>query len=288
MYLPEWAEKHKEKYTEIRRIGNGFYKYKVEFVYSKEKKKTEKKTICLLGKVTEKDGFVPSSKDLLRQKSEELPQVDIKTFGLYKLFSELMQDEIASLTELFGSEQAERLLSFAMMRWAYQTPIKRATYYHSHDFCSEHWATKRMSDKTISMNLKELGENREKVVGWMKTLLGNVPEEEQNFVLMDSTHAVNVSENLAINAKGYNPNFDFDKQIRLMYLFSAQMKQPVYYRLVGGNINDVKSMAMCVKEMDIKDKVIFIADKGFSAPKIFLCWMTKNSRISFLFNEIIR
>ena len=25
MYLLEWAQKHKEKYAEIRRIGNGFY-----------------------------------------------------------------------------------------------------------------------------------------------------------------------------------------------------------------------------------------------------------------------
>ena len=58
MYLPEWAQKHKEKYTEIRRINNGFYKYEVAFVYNKEKKKTEKKTIRLLGKITEKDGFI--------------------------------------------------------------------------------------------------------------------------------------------------------------------------------------------------------------------------------------
>ena len=263
MYLPEWAQKHKEKYTEIRRIGNGFYKYQVEFVYNREKKKTEKKTVILLGKITEKDGFIPSSKDLLRQKSEELPQVDIKTFGVFHLFSDLMKDEIASLTEVFGSEPTERLLSFSMMRRAYQTPIKRATYYHSHDFCSEHRASKNMSDKTVSLNLKSFGENREKVVGWMKTLLSGVPENEQNFVLMDSTHSMSVSENLAINAKGYNPNFDFDKQIRLMYLFSAQMKQPVYYRLTGGNINDVKSMLLCIKEMNVKEKVIFIADKGF-------------------------
>ena len=57
----------------------------------------------------------------------------------------------------------------------------------------------------------------------MKTLLKNIPENEQNFVLMDSTHTLSLSENLSINAKGYNPDFDFEKQIRLMYLFSAQM-----------------------------------------------------------------
>ena len=263
MYLPDWIQEYKEPRTEIKRIKNGFYKYEVAFVYNKEKKRTEKKTIRLLGKITEKDGFVPSTKDSLRRKSEELPQVDIKTFGVFNLFSALMQEETASLKESFGEEQAEVLLSFSMMRWAYQTPIKRATNYHSHDFCSEHWATKSMSDKLISLNLKYFGENREKVVGWMQTLLSDVPENEQNFVLMDSTHSLSVSENLAINAKGYNPDFDFEKQIRLMYLFSAQMKQPVYYRLVNGNITDVKSMSLCLKEMNVKDRVIFIADKGF-------------------------
>jgi hypothetical protein len=263
MYLPEWVQKFKEPRTEIKKINNNFYKYKVEFIYNKEKKKTEKKTVCLLGKITEKDGFVPSQKDILRKKSEELPQVDTKTFGVYNLFSDLMQEEIDSLSESFGKERAERLLSFSMMRWAYQSPIKRATFYHSHDFCSEDWATKSMSDKIISENLKYFGENREKVVAWMRTLLGNVEENDQNFVLLDSTHSLSASENLAINAKGYNPSFDFEKQIRLMYLFSSQMRQPVYYRLINGNITDVKSMALCINEMNVKDKTVFIADKGF-------------------------
>jgi len=263
MYLPDWAKNFKEPRTEIKRINNGFYKYEVNFVYNKEKKKTEKKTIRLLGKITEEDGFIPSSKDTLRRKSDALPQVDIKTFGVFNLFSSLMEEEITSLKNVFGGEDAERLLSFAMMRWAYQTPIKRATAYHSHDMCSEQWASKAMSDKIISLNLKYFGENREKVVGWMRTLLSGVSSNEQNFVLMDSTHTLSLSENLAINAKGYNPDFDFEKQVRLMYLFSARMKQPVYYRMINGNITDVKSMSLCIKEMNIQDKVVFIADKGF-------------------------
>jgi hypothetical protein len=276
MYLPEWATKFKEPRTEIKRIKTGFYKYEVAFVYNKEKKKTEKKTLRLLGKITEEDGFIPSSKDALRHKSLELPQVDIKTFGVFNLFSALMEEEITSLKEYFCREDAERLLSFAMMRWAYQTPVKRAAYYHAHDMCSEEWVSGAMSDKNISLTLKSFGENREKVVGWMKTLLDNLPAKEQSFVLMDSTHTLSVSEHLAINAKGYNPDFDFEKQIRLMYLFSAQMKQPVYYRLIGGNITDVKSMSLCIKEMNVKDKVVFIADKGFFSAENITMMETEN------------
>lgn len=263
MYLPDWIQKYKESRTEIKQIKNGFYKYEVAYVYNSEKKKTEKKTVRLLGKITEQEGFIPSDKDSLRRKSEALPQVDIKTFGLYHLFSTLMKEEISSLQSLFGKDVADKLLSFAMMRWAYRTPIKRAGYYHAHDFCSEYWSSQSLSDKMISGNLKYLGENREKVVSWMKSLLKDVSADEQNFVLMDSTHTLSVSENLAINAKGYNPNFDLEKQIRLMYLFSAQMKQPEYYRLINGNITDVKSMSLCIREMNLKDRVVFIADKGF-------------------------
>ena len=82
MYLPNWMQKYKEPRTEIKRIKNAYYKYEVAFVYSKKKKRTEKKTIRLLGKITEKDGFISSSKDALRRKSEELPQVDNETFGV--------------------------------------------------------------------------------------------------------------------------------------------------------------------------------------------------------------
>ena len=263
MYLPKWVEPFKEPRTEIKLIKRAYYKYEVRYQYNKEKKRTDKITVRLMGKITESAGFIPSDKDLIRQKITQLPKtIDIKTFGLYHLFSTLLSDEIKSLKELFKEEVAETLLSFGMMRWAYQTPIKRAANYHSHDFCSEYWSKGVISDKQISAALKFVGENREALVGWMKAQLNVSSSAHNKFVMMDSTHISSVSEYLGINAKGYNPNHDFDKQIRLMYLFSAELKQPIYYRLINGNITDIKSMSLCVKEMNVQD-VIFIADKGF-------------------------
>lgn len=262
MYLPEWAQKHKEPRTEIKCIKGAYYKYEVRYQYNKEKKRTDKITVRLMGKITETDGFIPSDKDSIRQKAALLPKVDIKTFGVYHLFSTLLNEEIQSLSDLFKVDIFETLLSFSMMRWAYQSPIKRAPNYHSHDFCSEHWSITSISDKKISNSLKFIGENREVLVSWMKSQLQAGDEGADKFVMMDSTHVINVSENLGINAKGYNPNHDFDKQIRLMYLFAAGLNKPVYYRLINGNITDIKSMALCVKEMNV-DNVVFIADKGF-------------------------
>ena len=262
MYLPEWIEQHKEPRTEIKKINGRYYKYEVKYVYEKEKKRTVKKTVRLLGKITEEDGFIPSPKDELRKRYEQLPVVDIKTFGLYFLFSTLLEKEIVTLKKTFGDETAGALLSFSMMRWGYCTPIKRAGNYHSHDFISEELFTDSLSDKCITRTLRTVGENREKAVEWMRGLLDGLPEEGKNFVMMDSTHIHSLSENLNINSVGYNPDFTFEKQIRLMYLFSSKMKQPVYYRMINGNITDVKSMVLCIKEFG-QNEVIYIADKGF-------------------------
>jgi hypothetical protein len=234
MYLPDWIQPFKEPRTEIRIINGAYYKYEVRYQYNVQKKRTDKKTVRLLGKITPDDGFVPSEKDRLRQETEQIPRVDIKTYGLYHLFDKLMSEEIASLRTFFDVKAVEKLLSFSMMRWGCQSPIKRAVHYHAHDYCSEFWSKDILSDRQISASLKYFGENREKVVEWMHSLLSNHPEMENSFVMLDSTHTPSKSDKLAINAKGYNSSFDFHKQIRLMYLFSAQLKQPVYYRLING------------------------------------------------------
>lgn len=261
MYLPKWVQKFKEPRTEIKFIKGSYYKYQVSYRYNPTKKRTDKITGVLLGKITEDEGFIPSDKNKIRVKLASAP-IDIKNFGLYYMFSTLMKDELDGLKKFFPKETSELLISFAMFRWAYNSPIKRAPYYYHHDFCSQEFGTKRVTDKVISDTLKQVGERRTDVVNWMSSLLAQENKNTDQFVMMDSTHVISKSELLTVNAKGYNHSFDFEKQIRLMYLFSAEMKKPVYYRLINGNITDIKSMALCVEEMSLKD-VIYIADKGF-------------------------
>ncbi|MDR1637948.1 MAG: transposase [Treponema sp.] len=260
MPLPLWTLPFKEPHTEIKLINGSYYKYQISYLYDPAKKHTVKKSGPILGKITEQ-GFVPSPKHLLRQELLN-PAADIKTYGIFALFSLLLRDEIPSLQETLGRPLADMLLSFAMFRWAYQSPIKRASLYHAHHFSAEFWATDRaLTDKAVSGALQSIGENRGLVMTWLKLLLPESAARE-SFLLMDSTHVMSASERLEVNAKGYNNSFDFGKQIRLMYLFSATMKLPVYYRLLGGNIVDVAAMDLCVKEMGVSD-VVYIADKGF-------------------------
>lgn len=262
MSFPEWVLKFREAKTEIKLVRGGYYKYAVEYKYNPDKKRTDKVTGALLGKITEQHGFVPSDKNQLRARLPGGNAVDIKNFGLFRLFSTLVEEELRALEKVFAPDVCGLLSSFAMFRWGYSTPIKRAPHYYSHDFCSQSLPARPVSDKVFSEVLRQVGEQRVKVVGWMKSLLGKDDAGNAEFVMMDSTHVHSNSDLLTLNAKGYNPDFDFDRQVRLMYLFSAQMQKPVYYRLVGGNITDIRSMSLCVEEMKIRN-VIYIADKGF-------------------------
>jgi hypothetical protein len=260
MPLPLRVLPFKEPRTEIKLINGAYYKYQISYLYDPVKKRPVKKTGPVLGKITE-NGFVPSPKHQLRSTLRN-PRADIKTYGVYALFALLLSDEIPSLKRTFGTPPADILLSFAMTGRAYQSPIKRAPFYHAHHFSSEVWGVDTtLTDKILSGALNTAGENRELVVKWLKGLLPPSAARE-SFILLDSTHVMSASEHLEINAKGYNGSFDFGKQLRLMYLFSARMKLPVYYRLLGGNIVDVAATALCVKEMGVSE-VVYIADKGF-------------------------
>jgi transposase len=54
----------------------------------------------------------------------------------------------------------------------------------------------------------------------------------------------------------------FDKQFNLLYIYSATLQQPAFYKIYSGNIKDVTGFQLCLKESGIEDAVI-IADKGF-------------------------
>lgn len=189
-------------------------------------------------------------------------RVDIRDYGVFKLFSHLLKDEMTALRTFFPDKECDLLFCFSMYRWAHNSPIKRVSEYYRKDFCAQEFGQATISDKAISSALKFFGEQRVRVVQWMTSLLGEWAQEHAQYVMMDSTHVQCKSDLMGINARGYNPDFNFDRQIRLMYLFSAQWKSPVYYRLINGNIPDSKSMALCLEEMKMKN-VIYIADRGF-------------------------
>ena len=67
---------------------------------------------------------------------------------------------------------------------------------------------------------------------------------------------------MGLNQRGYKAQGSFDPQANLLLLFSQSRHEPIYYRVLPGNIRDVKSVQLTLKETGVVD-TIFVSDKGF-------------------------
>jgi len=65
---------------------------------------------------------------------------------------------------------------------------------------------------------------------------------------------------------GYNNIKSFDPQLNIMFVHSVEQRMPLYYRILPGNIRDVKAFSLSLKEFD-KKAVTVITDKGFYSNK---------------------
>jgi transposase len=65
--------------------------------------------------------------------------------------------------------------------------------------------------------------------------------KRDEYLLMDSTHIFSNSNLNTLSRKGYNSQMTFDPQFNLFYIHSAKTQMPVYYRVLPGNIREVKA-----------------------------------------------
>lgn len=251
---PDWALKHKKPGTELRLMKGRYYLYEVSSKWNKEKKRAQKITGKILGRITEDKGFTPSKGNV--QSAPLNMEVSAKSSGIGPFVETVIKDVLPALKKHFGS-QAESIYCASIMRLAHQSPLKNMDFFFKHDFLSEIFADISLSDKKMTNLLKNIGENREKINAFFKEF--SKPGEH---ILMDMTAIHSKSKEMNINQLGYNSSGNFDPQANLLLLFSQTQHEPVYYRLLPGNIRDVKSVKLSLKEAGINDAV-FIADKGF-------------------------
>jgi len=256
---PSWAVQFRKPGTELRLLNGKYYLYAVSSKYDPVLKRAKKITGKLLGKITLEGGFIPSAKDKLRQRAEQpilIDNLSTKEYGTQQLILTFASKQLMALEKVFGAD-AKPLFLFAFFRLTEQSPIKNVPVYFMHSFLSEVWKEVSVTDKSISQLLRKIGSNREKIMEYQKIFV-----REGEKVLLDMTHVVTHSRQIEGAQRGYNNSLSFEPQINLMYLFSAQQYEPVYYRLLPGNIRDVKAFTLTIQEAGLKN-VILIADKGF-------------------------
>ena len=252
MKYPKWVLKHKRKGTEIRKIGNNYYIYKVTSVWDKKKKRARKITEKFLGTIIP-DGFIKPRQERLM---ESLSNISVKEFGATNLLLE-MNAEIKERLKKIYPERWKEIFVFSIFRLLYNTPIKNLLTHYAASFISETLSGARLSPKFVGNLLRDIGREREKTKLFLRDFLSG-----NDFALIDLTHVFSLSEDVISSVPGYNSKKEFLPQIHMIFLFSLDNHMPSYFRMVAGSITDVSSLVLTVKEAGVQN-VVMIGDKGF-------------------------
>lgn len=255
---PQWAIKFKKKGTELRLINGKYYLYEASSKWNPEKKRSQKITGKLLGRITEKDGFIESSKHLLFkgfQKSISVP-LQTKEFGASFFVHQNCMNFIELIKKHFP-EIWQEIVALSYIRLVHQAPIKNTELLFESSFLSEIYPEAVLSEKRVGALLRKIGTQRGNVVAFMREFI-----KPQEHVLIDATHIVSHSKNISSAKTGYNSQMNFEPQLNLMMMYSSQQQMPVFYRVLPGNIREVRALGLTLEESAIKQAVM-VADKGF-------------------------
>jgi len=255
---PDWAIQHRKPATELRFLNNTYYLYQVSSVYDPIKKKGKKKTGALLGKITEDGGFIDSSKKILKEKATsfiDYSKITIKEFGFTNFLDQYGKDIAEKLKKHFPLHY-KLIIYMAYCRLVYNSPINRMPIHINKSMLSiderEEFYPKKLSDAMTT-----IGIDRQSCVDYMTSFI-----TKGEHILVDMTNMFSGSEKMYYAKEGYNSDMVFDTQVNLMYIYSPTLQQPLFYRLLNGNMREVKGFKMCLEESGITDAIL-IADKGF-------------------------
>jgi transposase len=253
---PIWATKYKRKGTELRFLNGKYYLYEVSSKWNPILKRSKKITGKLLGKITEKDGFIESNKNKLRNQPINPTKIYTKEYGVTAFLTSNFS-HYTQLLEKHFPQLWKSIIVLAFVRLLHQSPIKNVEFHYLSSYLSEIYPNLKLSPKELTGVLKEIGSQRLQIVDFFKEFV-----IENDNILFDGTDLISNSEKMGINKFSKTKNGTYDFIDNIMFVFSVALKQPVYYRILPGNIKDIKAFKLCLTESGISNAVV-IADKGF-------------------------
>ena len=212
----------------------------------------------LLGTITEADGFIESDKARLRRQQLKVESVQVKEYGITSMIGLLCKDTVNALKQHFP-DSWQQILCLAYGRLIYSSPLKNMAFHYSHSYLSEQYPKVDLSPKHLSCFLRELGEDRQRIVEFCRSF-----KITEDCILFDGTDIFSHSEQMELPKLSRSKQKTYDYMMNLMYVFSVKQQSPVYYRILPGNIKDISAFKLCLLESGVKDAII-VMDKGFAS-----------------------
>jgi hypothetical protein len=255
---PDWVLKHKRPGTEIRDIRGHYYLYAITSEWDRVKKRAVKKTIGILGKITDA-GFVESPTHQLRESKLVIKPVWQREFGFTHFLQTCLQDTVNKLQQFFP-DCWQTIVGMSFCRFVYQSPLKNMDFRFRHSYLSELYPAVNLDKDNLTVFIRQLGEEREAIRDYFNSFWN----KDQRSVLFDVSSITSLSKKMETFPHiGYNNKKNFDPQLNIMLVHSVEQRMPLYYRILPGNIREVKAFSLSLKEFGKSGDVTVITDKGF-------------------------
>ena len=254
-WAKEWLEEQRrvgKKCLEIKMIQNKPYVYHSTSRYDPETKKP-KKVSKYLGRLDEKYGLI-RKEDRVPIKSATKP-ISIHEYGNAAVIEEEFKDILPVLMDAFPTCY-EEIYALVTTRVAGYVPLKRVGDLWSkiagpRDICPD------CNPKNLSAVLHDIGLNRSSQQQVFSYLSSN---SEQ--LIYDLSYIESYSSHITFDENAYISEGIYQNHHHIALFCSRDNGLPVMIRSVPGGVNDVSTLRLSLKEIDVKNKVLLL-DRGF-------------------------
>lgn len=257
MPIPESIRRHRPEgfgALEIRCFGEGkYYVYRISSVYDPEKGRPRKVTGKSIGKITERDGFIPNAEGIrLLQQAKAAAPATVRNYGAYEMLAVLSPDLEERMRRHFPDIWRE-LRAFSLLRLVDKASPKMASRLFGTSCFQEDIAH---GENAVRALIRRVGGMEDRITAFLRDGV-----RDGRTLLFDGTTIFTRSSD-SLAERGYNPDGSLNTQARMLYVFEEESRRPVFYRILQGSMVDRSAFIETVRECGCADCTV-VADKGF-------------------------
>lgn len=242
-------------FTRYKKFGNLEYAYQVKSIWDKRTKKCKQKT-TYLGVVKDKE------KKIFEKKDYNKVEKCILDFGDVFVINEYLRSTglIPFLKKIF-EERSGSLLALLFYKLCYGSAMVYANKWLDGSYAKIQYKNANLSSQRISELLKEFGEESLQKKFFKEHILKH--DNSKSGIIIDVTSLPN-QIHIPLSAWGLKGE-EIDKQIRFLLVVDRNTHDPLFFRILPGNIVDVSALENTLEELkkyDVKDNFVCI-DAGF-------------------------
>ena len=251
--VPAEIRAMKPKGTIVKKLNGRFYVYEHFCIKDESTGKWKTKSGRMIGRIDEKNGFIPNDSFIGSDKITELE------YGQYALAYHAGSGVLDMLKKVFNPIDAKTIYFMALCSFVNEyTYLRDYSRFFEQCYLSLEFGNLSMSRQYLSEFIDNLGRRQTRPLKFQQMLIDQSSKE----LAIDGHVMRCCSDENDLADKGNKFNKIVDTQINLLAAYDVNSMKPVFAKFYAGSTLDKTSVQDVMKSMKFSN-VLFIVDRGF-------------------------